>query len=387
MVVVPTRAVSTQSSENLAHFYSLLEETSGIMYRRGCRSSSPTATTKMSRPDPIAQRSPEVLAVEALRGELARRIERWASSDGRHETAIPQLRLYRASQPTEPAPFVQAAAVYVVLQGCKQVTVGDKTYAYDQSRYLALSMDLPVVAHVVEASPRVPYLCMTLIVDPRELAALIVETGRPTPRDDHDGRALYLSPLRAPLLEGLLRLVRLLDAPQDISVLAPLVLRELHYRLLQSEQGGRLAQLAIGEGRLRRLSGAIAWIKEHFAEPLHVEALAKRAHMSPSALHSHFKAVAAVSPIQYQKGLRLEEARRLLLSGAVSAEAVAYEVGYASASQFSREYARRFGLPPRRDADFLREAASDGASVARPGAQPRAAASRAAGPSGRRARQ
>jgi AraC-type transcriptional regulator N-terminus len=166
---------------------------------------------------------------EALRSELARLLERRTGSDGRHETAIPELKLYRFSQPTEPAPFLQEPAVYVVVQGRKQVTVGDETYLYDRSQYLAVSVDLPVVAHVAEASPEEPYFCMTLTVDPRELAALIVETGRQAPRDDHDGRALYVSPLQAPLLDGFLRLVRLLDAPQDISVLAPLILRELHY--------------------------------------------------------------------------------------------------------------------------------------------------------------
>ncbi|HEU4881500.1 MAG TPA: AraC family transcriptional regulator, partial [Longimicrobium sp.] len=184
------------------------------------------------------------------------------------------------------------------------------------------------------------------------------------PRDDHDGRALYLSPVRAPLLDGLLRLVRLLDAPADIPVLAPLLLRELDYRLLQSEQFGRLAQMAIGDGRLRRVSGAIAWIREHFAEPLRVEELAGRVHMSPSALHQHFKAATAMSPIQYQKRLRLQEARRLLVSGAPSADAVAYQVGYASASQFSREYARLFGQPPRRDAERARDTAAGGAPIA-----------------------
>jgi AraC-like DNA-binding protein len=312
------------------------------------------------RPSLAAQRGPGAVPAEALRGELARLLERRTGSDGRHETTIPQLKLYRFSHPTDPAPVLQEPAVYVVVQGRKQVTVGDETYVYDRSRYLAVSVDLPAVAHVVEASPAEPYLCMTLAVDPRELAALIVETGRQSPRDDHDGRALYVSPVRAPLLDALLRLVLLLDVPQDVSVLAPLILRELHYRLLQSEQFGRLAQIAIGDSRLRRVSGAIAWIKEHFAEPLQIEALARRVHMSPSALHGHFKAVAAMSPIQYQKRLRLQEARRLLLSGAASAEAVAYEVGYASASQFNREYARLFGLPPRRDAERMREEISGG---------------------------
>jgi AraC-like DNA-binding protein len=300
----------------------------------------------------------EAARVESLRGELARLLERRTGSDGRYETAIPELKLYRFSHPTEPVHVLQEPAVYVVVQGRKQVTVGEETYVYDPSQYLAVSVQLPAVGHVVAATPEEPYLCMTLSVDPRELAALIVETGRQSPRDDHDGRALYVSRLRTPLLEGFLRLVRLLDAPHDMPVLAPLILRELHYLLLQSEQYGRLAQMAIGDGRLRRVSGAIAWIQEHFTEPLQIEALAKRVNMGPSALHSHFKAVAAVSPIQYQKSLRLQEARRRMLSGATSAEVIAYEVGYASASQFSREYARLFGQPPRRDAERMRDAAS-----------------------------
>ena len=251
--------------------------------------------------------------------------------------------------------MLQEPAVYVVVQGRKQVMVGDETYVYDPSQYLAVSVDLPALGNVVQATPNEPYLCLTLSVDPRDLAALIVEAGQQSPRDDHDGRAIYVSRLDAPLLDALLRLVKLLDTPRDVHVLAPLVLREINYRLLATEQFGRLAQLAIGDGRLRRVSGAIAWIKEHFAEPLQIDALAKRVNMSPSALHTHFKAVAAMSPIQYQKRLRLQEARRLLLTGATSAEGAAYQVGYASASQFSREYARLFGQPPRRDVDQLRD--------------------------------
>jgi len=307
----------------------------------------------------------DAVRVAALCAELARLLGRWTGSDGGHETAIAQLTLWRFSNPTEPAPVIQEPAVYVVVQGRKQVTVGDETYVYDPTRYLAVSLELPAVARVAEASPEAPYLCMTLRVDARELAALIVETGGAVPRGDHDGRGLFVSALEAPLLDGFLRLVRLLDAPQDIPVLAPLVLRELHYRLLQGEQQGRLAEMAIGEGRLRRVAGAIAWIKEHYAEPLHIQALAKRVNMSPSALHGHFRAVAGVSPIQYQKRLRLQEARRLLVSEATSAEAVAYEVGYASASQFSREYVRLFGQPPRRDAERVRADASSLAPVPR----------------------
>ena len=321
---------------------------------------SAAATTASSAPGTAAGDVPFAERRAALCAELARLLERRTGSDGGHETAIPELTLWRFSRPTELTPGIQQPAIYVVVQGRKHVEVGGETYVYDPSQYLAVSLELPVMSRVVEATPDAPYLCLTLRVDARELAALIVETGRPAPRDDHDGRALFVSPLEAPLLDGLLRLVRLLDAPEDIPVLAPLILRELYFRLLQGEQQGRLAEIAIGDGRLRRVAGAITWIKAHYAEPLQIEELAKRVNMSPSALHGHFRAVAGVSPIQYQKRLRLEEARRLLLAGATSAEAVAYEVGYASASQFSREYARLFGQPPRRDAERLRADASDG---------------------------
>jgi AraC-like DNA-binding protein len=299
----------------------------------------------------------EVRRVEALRGELVGLLEGRVRADGGLETAIPALKLYRFSSVTEPLHFLPQPGVYVVVQGRKQVTVGDQTYFYDPSQYLAVSLELPAVGRVIQATPAEPYLCMTLAVDARELAALIVETGSDVPREDHDGRALYVSPVRAPLLDGFVRLVRLLDAPHDIALLAPLVLREINYRLLQGEQSGRLAAIAIGDGRLRRVAAAISWIKEHFSESLEIEALAKSANMSPSALHAHFKAVTMMSPIQYQKRLRLQKARRLLVSGE-SAEGVAYEVGYASPSQFSREYARLFGQPPRRDAELLRATVS-----------------------------
>jgi transcriptional regulator GlxA family with amidase domain len=213
---------------------------------------------------------------------------------------------------------------------------------------------VPVTARVVEATPDAPYLCMTLRVDARDLAALIVESGRPAPRDDHDGRALFVSALEVPLLDALLRLVRLLDAPEDIPILAPLVLRELYFRLLRGRSRAAWRRSPSAMAGCAAWRGAIAWIKAHYAEPLQVEALAKLANMSPSALHAHFRAAAGVSPIQYQKRLRLDEARRLLVGGATSAESVAYKVGYASASQFNREYARLFGDPPRRDAERLR---------------------------------
>lgn len=296
----------------------------------------------------------ESARVAALCAELATLLERRTGTDGGHATALPELAFWRFSHATAPVQVIQEPAVYVVVQGRKQVTVAGETYVYDPSQYLAVSLELPTVGNVVVATPDAPYLCLTLRVDARELAALLVETGRPVPRDDHDGRAIFVSALDAPLLEGLVRLVRLLDAPQDIPVLAPLIRRELHYRLLQGPQQGRLAEMAIGDGRLRRVASAIGWIREHYAEPITVEALAKRANMSASALHAHFKAATGVSPLQYQKHLRLQEARRRLVDESSSAESIAFDVGYASPSQFSREYARLFGEPPRRDAERMR---------------------------------
>ena len=327
------------------------------------QAAQPARTQHPGGSDASALAAQPTARVATLCAELSRLLDRRTGSDGGHETNIPELKFWRFSNPTEPAPVIQQPAVYVVVQGRKQVTVGDRTYVYDPSQYLAVSLEVPAVAKVLEASPDAPYLCLTLRVDPRELAALLVETGRPAPRGDHDGRAVFVSGLEAPLLDALLRLVRLLDAPQDIPVLAPLVRRELHYRLLQGEQQGRLAEMAIGDGRLRRVAGAIAWIRTHYAEPLQVEELARLANMSASALHAHFSAVAGVSPIQYQKQLRLQEARSRLLSSGASAESVAYEVGYASPSQFSREYARLFGQPPRRDAETIRGEAAGAGSV------------------------
>lgn len=299
----------------------------------------------------------------ALCVELAGRIEQNTGSDGLHETAIPVLMLSRYSLPTEPTPIIQQPAVYVVVQGRKRVVVAGQAYVYDPTQYLVVSLDLPVMACIVEATPDAPYLCMTLQIDARELAALLLETEGHVPRGGADASAIYVSPLGPPLLDAFLRLMQLLETPNDIPILAPLILRELYFRLLQGDQHGRLAEIATGDGRLRRVAGAITWIKEHYSEPLRMEDLAKRVNMSVSTLHNHFRTVVGVSPIQYQKRLRLEMARQLLLAGAATSEAIAYKVGYASASQFNREYARLFGQPPRRDAERLRDATVSGAPI------------------------
>ena len=326
----------------------------------GTKTSRTGETMKQTAGATPPHESKETARREMLRRDLAEVLERRTGRDGLTVTALPALKLYRFSAPSELAPVIQEPAVYVVVQGRKEVFLGGTSYVYDRTQYLTVAMELPVVSRVLEASPAEPYLCMTLAIDARELAALLVETGRAMPPEPRDARPLYVTPIQASFLDAFLRLVRLLDAPEDIAVIAPLIIREIHFRLLQGEQFGSLASIAVGDGRMRRVAKAIAWIKEHFAEPMRIEALASQVHMSPSALHQHFKAATAMSPIQYQKRLRLETARQRLLSGATSAEAVAYDVGYASASQFSREYARLFGQPPRRDAELVREAAQSG---------------------------
>ncbi len=283
--------------------------------------------------------------------ELAALIERQAGGDGSHPTAIEGLTLSRRSAPTGPFRALSEPSLCLIAGGRKRVSLGDEVYEFDPARFLLASVALPVVAEVVEASPAAPYLSLRIGLDPALVGELIAGGG---PVDPPPGRGLAVSPVESPLLDAVVRLLRLLDTPRDIAVLAPLVLREITYRLLQGEQGPRLRQIAAGDGQARRVVRAIGWLRDHFAEPLRIEALARQVRMSPSSLHHHFKAVTAMSPLQYQKQLRLREARRLMLAEGLDAAAAGYRVGYESASQFSREYRRLFGRPPRLDLESLR---------------------------------
>ncbi|MBO1073275.1 AraC family transcriptional regulator [Roseomonas marmotae] len=279
---------------------------------------------------------------------------RHTADDGVHATPIPSLWLIRMAHPTEPLHTLHEPAVCVIVQGAKQVALGEHIYAYDSAKYLMVSTDLPVVGTVVEASAATPYLCLRIDLDPAILVSLMEEAGIRQPPAGAPGPGLFLSPTTPEILEAVFRLARLLDQPRDIPVLAPLALRELHYRLLTGAQGEAARHLTATGGALRQVNRAIAWLKRHYRAPIRIARLADEVGMSPSALHHAFKAITAMSPLQYQKQLRLQEARRLMVARALDAASASYEVGYESPSQFTREYKRLFGAPPARDVARLR---------------------------------
>jgi len=296
-------------------------------------------------------------APSALRlRELARLIERHAPGEGIHETAIPgvcAIRMCEAS--AEMVHATHQPAVCVIAQGAKRVMLHNEVYAYDASRFLIFSVDLPIGAQITAATADAPYLCFRLDLDPREIAALLLKSGTPVAAQRDSSRGLYLSRTSDAMLDAVIRLMRLLDTPADAAALAPLAVQEILYHLLKSDEGELLARIGRSDSHAHRIARVITWLKNHFAEPLRIEHLAGEAHMSVSSLHHHFKAVTAMSPLQYQKQLRLQEARRLLLSEAVDAATAGHRVGYESPSQFSREYSRLFGAPPSRDLQRLRQ--------------------------------
>jgi AraC-like DNA-binding protein len=267
------------------------------------------------------------------------------------QTPIPRVGLLRAEAPTGRAQVMYEPVVCFAAQGRKQLVHDGRVYGYDPEQYLVVSVGLPVLAAITEASRERPYLAMRLALDPGLIAALLLEMpGTDGPR----AAGIGIGPIDAELLDPVLRLVRLLDRPGDAAALAPLVEREILYRLLCGPQGGMLRQIALADSRLARVARAIAWIRENFDRPFRVEALARQVAMSPATLHRHFRAVTALSPLQYQKHVRLHEARRRMLARDADAGRVGFAVGYESPSQFSREYARLFGAPPARDAARLR---------------------------------
>jgi AraC-like DNA-binding protein len=289
-------------------------------------------------------------------GELAALIERYAPTDGDHKVCE-KASLHRASQPSEPTHGVFGAAVCVVAQGRKQVLSGGSVLVYDALNYVVASVDLPVIGQVVEASPEAPYLSFRMTLDPAVIGDLLLQLGGEPALAQDAGPlvgAMAVSQVNPPLLDAVMRMVRLIDTPRDAAVLAPLIEREILYRMLLGDQGPRLAQIARADGRMRQVKRAIGWITQHFNQPFSIEELAAEARMSPSALHRHFKAVTALSPLQYQKQIRLQEARKLILAQRLDAGSAGHAVGYDSPSQFSREYARLFGAPPLRDAARLR---------------------------------
>ncbi|OZB96707.1 AraC family transcriptional regulator [Paenibacillus sp. XY044] len=287
--------------------------------------------------------------------ELSRFIENYANGDGVHETPIPSLALIRSSKTTFPSFSVHEPALCIVSQGSKVVMLADESFTYGPSSYLVVSLDLPVSAQIIEATPEVPYLCFRLKFNPKDALDLLNQANPASRTKQRSKRGLFVEQTSAPLLDAAVRLVRLLDNPQDVPVLAPLIVREILYRVLQGAQGDVLRQIALSGSSSNRIAGVVEQLKRNYMEPLRIDELAAAAHMAPSSLHRHFKEVTAMSPLQYQKQLRLQEARRLLLSESADAADVAFRVGYESPSQFSSEYARLFGLPPISDITRLRE--------------------------------
>jgi AraC-like DNA-binding protein len=298
----------------------------------------------------------ETHGAHACREELAERIARAIPEDGTVEP-LKGLHLNRSSTQTDPLHGVSQPSFCVIAQGSKEVLLGDSRYRYDAAHYLLATVELPVVSRVIEASSERPYLSLRLELDPAFVGSVMVEAGHLSSRNRGDVRAIDVSPLDANLLDAVVRLVRLLGSPAEVRVLRPLITREIVYRLLMGEQGNRLRHLALLGGHTDCIAEAIGRLRREFNQPLRIDSLARELGMSVSGFHHHFKAVTAMSPLQFQKQLRLQEARRIMLGENLDAASAGYRVGYDDASQFSREYKRLFGQPPVRDVERLREAA------------------------------
>ncbi|MDQ0586598.1 AraC family transcriptional regulator [Variovorax paradoxus] len=276
---------------------------------------------------------------------------------GDHDTTVAGLGFFRRDVPAPPVVCMIEPSILLVAQGAKQMWVGGEAYAYDTSRFLITSLNVPANSEVKVASPGQPCLGLMLKLDVRMLAELIAQGGLPPPRDRPIGVGVGIGAATPAILNPFVRLLELLDEPHAIPVLAPLIQREIHYRLLMSDQAARLRQIASVDGQGYRIARAIDWLKLNYALPLRIDELAARIQMSAPTFHHHFRQLTAMSPLQYQKWLRLNEAKRLMLSEHFDAAGAAFRVGYESPSQFSREYSRLFGAPPKRDIEVLRETA------------------------------
>jgi AraC-like DNA-binding protein len=266
------------------------------------------------------------------------------------------LVLHRCDSPTEPMPSQSVPIFALVAQGAKRAVLGERLFSYGAGQFLVASMELPVIAHVSEATPAEPYLVLGLTLRPPLIAELLLEAPPPVRGEPAPGIAI--STAGHELLDAVVRLLRLLDRPDDKRVLWAGVEREVVWRLLTSQQGGTVRQIGLGDSNVVQIGRAIRWIREHHADLFHIEDVARVAGMSVTSLHRHFRAITTMTPIQFQKAIRLQEARTRLLTEPGDVAAVGFAVGYESASQFSREYRRLFGLPPGRDAARLSQASA-----------------------------
>lgn len=291
------------------------------------------------------------IALETLRESIAR----WTSKGDQLSSVIPALSLFREDEPTEPMSAVYEPSICMVVQGAKRVLLGNEAYVYNDHQYLITSVDLPTFFQVIEASKEKPLLGLKLTFDIQEVSQLLVDSNFPHHRAQKSAHGMATSEITLPLLTAFQRLIDLLDEEHDIPVLAPIIQKEIIYLLLVGEQGACLRQIAAAGSQSQQIARAIKWLKRNFTQQLHIDDLASQARMSTSTFHHHFRSLTALSPLQFQKQLRLQEARRLMLAERMDAANAAFQVGYESPSQFNREYNRQFGAPPLRDITRLRQ--------------------------------
>jgi AraC-like DNA-binding protein len=278
--------------------------------------------------------------------------------DGLYATTIPALELFRASNVSEPLHTIYKPSLLVIVQGSKIVTLADENYKYDPASYLVASVHLPITGQIIQASPEKPYLCVQINFNTEQILDIVKESDEVWSGKKDSGRGIVVNEINSDLLDAVLRLVKLLYTPKDIPILSPLIIREILYRILQDRQGDLIKQFAMIGSHAHCIAKVIQFINSNYSKSMKIEDLARKVNMSTSSLHNQFKKVTAMSPLQYQKLIRLQEARRLLFSESAEAADVSFQVGYESPSQFSREYARMFGLPPISDIKRLRDSLS-----------------------------
>ncbi|MDK2791512.1 MAG: hypothetical protein PWQ25_375 [Deferribacteres bacterium] len=286
--------------------------------------------------------------------EFVQTLARLTKKGEQRVTAVDGLSLFRNKAPTDPIGGLYEPSICVVAQGAKQVILGEDSFVYDAHHYLITSTHLPTIVRVIDASEEKPFLGLMLKLDLREISQLMADSQLPPPREKKSSRGMTTGEMTLPLLDAFRRLVNLLEEEKDIPVLAPIIKKEIMYRLLVGDQGFRLRQMASTGSPAYTIGRIIDWMKKNFNQPLRIDDLADKAGMSRSAFHHHFREVTGLSPLQFQKQLRLHEARRLMLVEQMDAATAAFQVGYESPSQFSREYKRLFGKPPSIDIYKLR---------------------------------
>lgn len=291
--------------------------------------------------------------IQTHREELIARMLR-ALPDDRTLEPFAGFRISRSSKPVQSVHSVYEPAFCFVVQGRKKALLGDEVFQYDPGRYLIFTVDLPVTFEIEETSEESPYLGFALQLDPSLVASVIMESGIETKKSSASTKAIDVSSIDLDLLDAVVRLVRLLETPKDFQVLAPLIKKEIIYRLLNGGQGARLAHLLTSSGETRRIAKAVGHLRDHYDEPLKIENIANQFGMSVSGFHHHFKSVTSMSPLQFQKQIRLQEARRLMLGEDLDAASAGFRVGYEDPSYFSRDYKKLFGAPPQRDIARLR---------------------------------